>query len=110
MKNKKYFNTQKKINELKEAKALRAFAQSPFFLDFFYKKFFEMNKTDRTSLVKKSETLKPSLAEFRKLAKFNKHLNVSNEITGKTYKTYTVVAVNALNILCIDDKGKKIIL
>ena len=110
MKNRKYLNTQKKINELKEAGALRAFAQSPFYLDFFCKKFFEMSETDRLILIKKSKTLNVTLTEFRKLAKFNEHLSISSEIIGKTYRNYTVIAVNALNLLCIDETGKKIIL
>ena len=108
--NLKYFNTQKKISELKKAGALRAFAQSPFFLSFFHKKFFEMNLADRENLIQKSKTLNPSLTEFRKLAKFNEHLNVSTKLVGTSYKNLTVLAVNALNLLCIDDKGKKIIL
>ena len=108
--NQKYVKTVLKINKLKEAKALRAFAQSPFYLDFFYKKFFELNENEQLALIKKSEALKPDLTEFRKLAKFNKHLNISNEIIGASYKNYTVIGVNALNLLCLDDKGKKIIL
>ena len=108
--NKKFLNTQKKLLELKKAGALRAFAQSPFFLDFFYKKFFEMSALQQSVLIKKSETLNPSLTEFRKLTKYNTHLNVSTLLVGSVYKKLTVLAVNALNLLCIDEKGKKIIL
>lgn len=108
--NVKYLNTQKKIIELKEANALRAFAQSPFYLNFFYKKFFDLNETDRAALVEKSESLKPSLTEFNKLVKYNNHLNVPTHLVGVSYKNLTILKVNALNILCIDEKGKKIIL
>lgn len=108
--NKKYLNTQKKINELKEAGGLRAFAQSPFYLNFFHKKFFDMSETDRINLIKTSEMFKPSLSEFQKLARYNNHLNVQNTLVGLSYKNLTVLKVNTLNLLCIDEKGKKIIL
>lgn len=108
--NRKFLNAQKKLIELKKAGALRAFAQSPFFLDFFHKKFFEMDKNDHAAYLAKCEELTPSLSEFQKLAKYNKHLNVPNVLVGTSYKNLTVLKVNALNLLCVDEKGKKIIL
>ena len=108
--NGKYLKSQKKLIELKEAGALRAFAQSPFYLDFFYKKFFDMKEIDRATLIAKSESFNVSISEFQKLAKYNKHLNVKETLVGLSYKTLTVLKVNALNLLCINDKGEKIIL
>ena len=107
--NSKFVNLQKKIIELKNAKALAAFAYSPFTVDFFHKKFFELTKKEQQQLVTQNkETL--TLASFHKLAKYNKHLNIRNFMVGKTYKTLTVLKINALNLLCVDEKGKKIIL